>query len=289
MDTYKAKNITIAFLLLLNAVLLICNMLFTDTDAYRMTTEAAGNIMQVLAMNNISITAKIDRDFSPKGRLETQSFAYDGDQLVGIFMRSPEQAELNVENNRHLYRSETESLSITGGYVVYRNRDAVFGIPERSFADGLCRELAKKISGIYGDFAPDMPQGEPYETDEGLVYEYRQTYRGYVINSTFLIVTVAENGISRVEFMCARVLGPFRDTRSIYAPDEVLLTAMHEIKNIYGDREVAVEGMDLAYHQFGGDASGPSYAVPVYRIYISQSTEAILVGAYTNTVESVQV
>jgi hypothetical protein len=290
MDTDKAKNITLACLILLNAVLLVCNMLFTDSNKYRMTADAEKNITEVLLINNIRLDAKLNRDFSPKGRLEIQSAEYDNEQLKDIFMQNAAGAELSEENNRNIYRNDYESLSVNmnNGYVVYRNRDIAPGIPDTDFAAGLCRELLKKVGAIYPGFVSDMPQDTPYQTEEGLIFEYRQLFKGSTVNSNYLLITVGENGISRAEFMYARVLGQSKDLRNICAPDEALLTCMYEIKNIYGDRAVVISRVDLIYNRLEGAANGSLYAAPFYRIYVSESIEPVLVNAYTNTAESVQ-
>jgi len=291
MDTEKAKNITIVFLVLLNAVLLICNILFTDTNKYSMTAEAAKNITEALSMNNISLTGKLIRDFEPKRRLEMQAFEYDNEQLKNIFMNNPDDAKLSIENNRHIFRTDWESLSIniTSGYIVYRNRDIAQGQPDIEYAAKLCREFVKKINAIYPGFVSDNGQNGPYQTEEGLAFEYRQTYKGSIVNSNYLIITVGENGISRAEFMYAEIAGQNRELTSIYAPDEALLTCMHEIKNIFGDKAVTITQMDLVYHQLENTKNAPANAVPVYRFRLLESTEAILVNAYTNTVLNVQI
>jgi len=293
MDTEKAKNITLACLVFLNAVLLVCNMLFTDINRYRMTTDTLKDITEVLLNNGISVNAALNRDFSPKARLEMQASVYDNEQLKNIFMQDATGSQLNIENNRHIYRNDTESLSInlTNAYVVYRNRDIPPDIPDAQYAAALCRELLKKVTKIYPGFVSDMPQNIPYQTDEGLIFEYRQTYKGYIVNSNYLIITVNSGGVSRVEFMYARVLGLYSGARSICSPDEAFLTCMYEIKNIYGERPVAIERVDLVYHQFEtADAKeGFIYAEPFYRIYISESIEPVLINAYTNTAENVQI
>jgi hypothetical protein len=258
-----------------------------------MTSDAVRNITDVLAMNSITLTAKLNRDFSDKSRLETLPFEYDNEQLRNTFMHNPAGSKLSIENNRHIYRNDWESLSINinNGYVAYRNRDITQGIPKLEYAESLCRDFLKKINAIYPDFVSDMPRGLPYETEEGLVFEYRQAYKGYIVNSNFLIITVGENGINRVEFIYARVSGFSREMKSICAPDEALITCMYEIQNIYGNRPVTIEQMDLVYHQpeAVGVKNTPAYATPFYRVFILESVEPILVNAFTNTVEHVQI
>lgn len=288
MDSTKAKNIVITFLCLLNAVLLILNIMYTDNYRYKMTNEQVKNISEALKLNNISLYGKLNRSFSPKSRLEMHPYEYDDELLKGIFMLNPDNAKLSIENNRQVYRTDWEALwvNVNTGYVAYRNRDITPGTPDFDYASGLCRDLIKKINALYSNFISDMPDDTPYQTDEGLVFEFRQTYKGYIINSNFILVTVGENGISRVEFMCARISGFSREKKSIYAEDQALLTCMYEIKNIYGDKAVSINQIDLVYHQqeSNGTKNSPIYTTPFYRVYISESIEPILVNAYTNTV-----
>lgn len=286
MDSEKAKNITITFLCLLNAVLLLCNILFTDNNRYYMTAEQTSNIIEVLAQNDISLEGKINRSFAPKSRLELYPFEYDNEQLKNMFMQDPSRAKLSIENNRQIYRTdwETLALNINNGYVVYRNRDIMPGVPDSDYATNLCREFLKKINFLYSDFVSDMPKDTPYQTDEGLVFEFRQTYKGNIINSNFVIITVGENGISRVEFMYARISGFSRDVKNICSADEALFTCLYEIKNIYGEKKIFIDQIDLVYHQLENNKNSPPYATPFYRFYISESIEPILVNAYTNTV-----
>jgi hypothetical protein len=288
MDVGYAKNITIFFLFFLNAVLFVCNILFADNNKYYMTNDQLSNITELLEVNNIAFTGKPLRSFSPKGRIEMRQFDYNNEELLEIFMTTPDDAKLSIENNRQIYRTDWESTSINAntGYVLYRNRDVTAGVPDGSYAKKQSAALLKKIRAAYPEFIADMPYGEPYESEEGLVFEYRPTYRGYIISSNYLIITVGENGISRAEFIYAGANGFVNEQRSICSPDEVLLTCMHEIKNTYGGASVSIDKMDLVYHRLEntGIRSSAVYAAPFYRVYISAETAPLLINAYTNTI-----
>ncbi|MDR1687021.1 MAG: hypothetical protein LBS21_00210 [Clostridiales bacterium] len=288
MDVSYAKKITIIFLFFLNAVLFVCNILFADNNKYYMTNDQFTNITELLEVNNISFTGKAMRSFAPKGRIEMKPFNYNNEELLEIFMTTPDDAKLSIENNRQIYRTDWESISINAntGYVLYRNRDVTAGVPDGTYAKNQSAALLKKIRASYPDFISDMPYGQPYESEEGLVFEYRPTYRGYIISSSYLIITVGENGISRAEFIYAQADGFVNEQRSICSPDEVLLTCMHEIKNTYAGAGVSIDKMDLVYHRLEntGIRSAAIYAAPFYRVYISADTAPLLINAYTNTI-----
>ncbi|GHU50771.1 hypothetical protein AGMMS49975_02490 [Clostridia bacterium] len=274
MDWNKAKNLIIIFLAALNVFLFVCNKIYV-TDRYYMSNERVRNITEVLEKSEITLDCSFSREFSPKRQLVLGQPRYDHEDLRDMFMKDAKHAKFSMEDSRFVYRTDWETLiiNILDGYVSYKNRDITNNDPDPILSEALCEGFLLKMG--LADFTLDS--GEPYKTDDGLTFEYRQKYNGYIINSNSAVISVGDNGISSIKYSYAPPTGFSDEKRQICAEDEALLTCMYELQNIYGYSPLSITKIDLVYLQ-----TEKNLAVPFYRIYADNAP--VLVNAYDNTV-----
>lgn len=272
---------------MLNGFLLFCNFNYSEMHKYTVTPEQIKDAVGVLEKNNITVSTEVMRGFSPKKEIELAAYdEYDNDLLIDIFMNNPEDVKFSIDSGKKVLRTDWETLTVNGGYVTYRNRDTASGYPEDEEAAKLCSMLVKRLEVFGGEFVLD---GEPSKTDDGIVYEYCQKYKGNIIYSNFVSITVNEGGISRVDFMYLRPTGYVNTPLEICSADDALISGMHAIKNYFGTMEADISKVDLVYYcEENQSEKNLTFTVsPYYRVYFSLSEEPLLVNAYTNSVSQI--
>ena len=277
MDWGRAKNLIIFFLCLLNVAMFA--LIYTNNRAYRLTQSRERSITAVLAANDIISYVDIIKTFFPMRQIEMSPPEYDAELLPSIFMRVPENAARSTERNRIIYRNESETLVIDGPAVTYRRYGGGDGGVNLEEAERLCAALLKNLKKIGGAFAADGRV--PIETEDGWLFSYRGTYRGYVVNSNSVEITVGADGITRVDFTYYKPVSFVGVRRDICSADEALLTAMRGIKKIRGDKAetLFITGMDVVYHK-----NLATRATPYYRVFVSGFDAPFLINAYENTI-----
>ena len=280
MDWNKAKNLILLFLCLLNAALFA--LIFNNNRAYRLTAAQEQAIRAVLAQNNIIVTGDILRNFSPMRQIEMQAPGFDHDDLIGIFFDNADGLTRSVERDRIRYRNDTETLIIDGSNITYRNRNGGDGtLPSIQEAERLSNQLMQRIRRLGGNFVLDGAVSQPVESEDGLLFRFRGRYRGVLIHSNAVDITVNGNGITRVEFSYLRPVSFVGVRREITSADEALLTVMHSIRNMFGEHRepMYIEKIDLVYYSVLS-----TNAVPYYRVFIYGLLQPFLVNAYLNSI-----
>ena len=279
MDWEKTKRLIVISLCLLNIFLFI--FIYNNNNTYRLTTNQEMAITSMLRSNNVICYVDILSNYSPMRQIEMQQAEYDDDALPGIFMRSPETAVRSTERNRVIYRNETETLIIEGPDVIYRNRGAGELAPLSSESnESLCRELIQKIKKTGGNFTAENQT--PIETDDGLLFQYRDNFKGYTVNSNYVDIYITEHGIAWVEMKYHKPVSFVGMRRDICSADEALMSVLDSLRLIFGDKMEEprfITKMDIVYHN-----NLPTRATPYYRIFVSGFTQPFLVNAYENSV-----
>ena len=277
MDWEKVKKLIIFFLCLLNISL--TGLIYYNNRAYRLTLNHERNIMSVLQQNNIIFYSELIRNFSPMRQIEMQLPEYDHELLLSLFMNDLNSVRQSMERNRIIYRNETETLIIDDSEIIYRNRNGG-GVTDISHeeAERTAKDFVQKIRRLGGSFVADT--AVPIETEEGLLFQYREMYRGFIINSNYINITINSKGITRVEFSYFKPVAFVGVRRDICSADEALLTVMYGIRNIFGEytEPKFITRMDIVYHN-----NLSTRASPYYRIFISGFLEPFLINAYENT------
>jgi len=212
--------------------------------------------------------------------IEMHPAEYDDTVLPDIFMLAPETAVRSVERDRVIYRNDAETLSIDGTEIIYRNRNAGERLASGETGEQICRELIQKINKTGCSFAYEGVT--PVVTEDGLLFQFRDNFRGFTINSNYVDIYVKEDGIAWIEMMYYKPVSFVGMRREICSADEALMTVMHNIQATEGGRPAEtrfITRMDIVYHN-----NLQARASPYYRIFVSGYGQPFLINAYENTV-----
>ncbi|MCL2500449.1 MAG: hypothetical protein FWE90_08940 [Defluviitaleaceae bacterium] len=270
MEWEKAKNLILLFFVLLNIAL--AGYLFAENRRYTVSAEHEDIIRTVLARHDITMETDMIRRFPPMRALRISGYYYDEDMLTGIFFGDDsrvirEETPFGVD-----FTLGNAQMWITDGFVTYFN------------PDGLDTTAESIIARHFPEFVLDeffTPHDE-----EGRRIVYRQSYRGHIIYSNVIEFLVTDAGIIEVDMQFGRVHGFDDLERSLFAPDEALITFMQRAHTLLGTQPKTIWHMDIVYvleFAKASDERGSSYlAIPFYRIFIRCSELPFLINAYMN-------
>jgi len=283
MEWEKAKNYILVAFILLNVGLAI--LLFWEQRRFTMTTDRDRNIHVVLGQNNINLYTIPIRNFQPMRPLDISGFYYDTEEILAIFFEDPSQAEHVYDPIREHFRKGYSELTISNGLISFDFDVRGLGYPHHIYGQ-ITHEEAAALSADFIDIHfPDFVHDITFEWGDGIRRIYRQRYRGRLIYSNFAEFYITSHGIEWIDMMFGQVIGHVREPQMIFAPDEVLLTFMQQVRARAMEEPIFINAIDLVYMQEYQSVQPGSYhpAVPTYRIFIEGSADApYLINAFTN-------
>ncbi|MDR1559733.1 MAG: two-component system regulatory protein YycI [Clostridiales bacterium] len=281
MDWDKAKTLTIAFLLLLDAFL--GYSLYRERNRYYMDVRQAGIITELLAENDIRLETAIPRSYQPMRQLSMSGYEYDENELLGMFFDDPLDAVRMDELDKTIYVSQGRQLTLQNGFMTFdrlSGDDKIELSAETAITEA--REFLKGMGEI-SDFELDSV----FIDDEGCRVRFCQKYRDRVIYTNFIEFLVTERGVVQIDCIYSRPKGYSGQLTELCAVDEALLHFMQSYKDAYNDRPADVIKIDLVYYQKEGSIhdSASLTAVPYYRIEVEGFERPFLINAYLNRIE----
>ncbi len=285
MNINKFKNLLIIFLTILNGCLLFLNI--SEGMKYVLSPKQESAIRNLLAQNNISLPELIVKDFSPKRGISITSIPINHEGVIDIFFSPDENPSKTIEFKETVYSSGSKTLYLADNYVFFEDLDADrLGYLDMSLDEKtkICEEYIRKISSLYKSM--DFRLDRKYEDGNESVIEYRSKLDGHVIYSNFIRFRFSNLGIIQIGFSYSEINGFSGEKKDIYSIDEILLTLMYELKNIYGDQPVVIENIDIVYRIIPSVNIGEQQnASPYYRVYIKQQPDPLLIDAYLNRLD----
>ncbi|MCL2215578.1 MAG: hypothetical protein FWB91_01030 [Defluviitaleaceae bacterium] len=284
MEWEKAKNYILIAFIILNAGLAI--LLHLENRRYTMTSDRDRNINIVLGRNNISLYTIPIRRFPPMRPLDVSGFYYDVPTLLEIFFENGSALE-NLEDDpyRWHFREGYSELTISNGLISFDFDARGLAHPYYEYGEITPEEAAALSGEFIGLHFPDFVHDITFEWGDGIRRIYRQKYRGRLIYSNYAEFYITSHGIEWIDMMFGRIIGHVREPQMIFAPDEVLLTFMHLMRDRIMEEHIFIMSMDMVYLQeYVSTRPGIPYAaVPTYRIFIEGSEdEPFLINAFTN-------
>lgn len=277
MDWDKAKNLTIVFFLLLNILLGV--LVYWEENSYIISAEQEKAIVGVLAQNKINLYTRIDREYKPMRRMELGEYDFGGEDFVRQFFDRMEEVLLTEEHNRSVFTQGDAILSIQNEYVHYQNPQGIGKKTDaKPDAADICETWIKNLK--MGSF-----QLEGISQEDGRhVLRYLNVYQGHVVQSNFINFVVTDQGIVEIDLSYRPPEGFSGRPQVICSADEALFTFMQQMKNMYGDRDVFINKMDMAFYvsETGQAAEGKPVAEPCYRIFVAGEPLPFLVHGYRN-------
>ncbi|MCI8342451.1 MAG: hypothetical protein HFE62_04495 [Firmicutes bacterium] len=276
----KVKKIFIYLLIFLNIALFTAN--FLSGSKHKITTAREAAIYKVLEQNNVGLYTEIIDSFAPMRSLSISITPPEIDEFRNIFFKN-ENPTITREFDKTILVSGTKSLIVEDDTITYSNPEGTGKIEnfDRTTAMAAADEFLKLLNINNSNISLENIIPE----DNAFIFEYAEKFHGYKIFSGIKRIEVSSNGIisaSAGYYTAQEFTG---ERRGIYACDEILLTFLEEIKNEHPGKSVYIEKLELGY-DFGHTndvADGSNLRlVPCYRIFISGSSKAYTINAYTN-------
>lgn len=279
MDWARAKIQVLISLIILNILLLGLN--FTFIDNYSLSTDQLNNIITVLENQNIAISTNIPKDYSPMSTLKLSPYAEaDISALQDVFFENASEVTRTTDIGKVILSDSTGSLTLLSNKTTYNSGVIESGDMTIDDAENLCNEYLKKLPIDTENYILDLSR----ELVDRYLIEFREVYKGSVIQGNYISFLVSDGGIISVEYTSNAPLTLTKTERQICSPDEALLSTMLYINNTYGDTPCEILKVQIVYNQNSvTDELLEISATPYYCIYIDAQIEPILIDAYTNT------
>lgn len=294
MNVEKAKNATLAFLLILNIVLFM--FLSIRESAFRLSSAQEKAITSLLAQNKISLYSQLLTDFSPMRQLSFVKYDFSGLQNVLFESGEPDRTveefyrTVKTRGNAWIIINKDIATGQNQNRLDYFNPDG-YGALTGEETDGVTLEQAKRLCGALLEQIEEKNAGFILESsgtdaDGAMMLVYRGVYRDNVIYTNYAGFNVTKNGITQISFSFMVPTGFTGQPREIYSADEALLGLVSVLREAYGEEPLIITGMDMVYNL--ESASGDDLAaIPCYRFFLKSETDPditrqFLISAYTN-------
>lgn len=286
MDWKKAKNYTIIFLLLLNAMLFVLNIV--KYNRYGLSPNQEKAVVAVLEKNNITLEADIPTTFMPMAQLELKNSAYDSLELQRIFFGENKNIKRTEEFEKTIFSfqaenatEENEILTINSNNALYENNNAMkeFKLDEKS-ALKLTEPYVKKI----GEAFTPLTLFNVSVYDDYICVEYDFEYLKKKLFNNRVTFKIYPYGKLQCQFSYLEPIQMTGEKTDICSADEALFSFYKGISGNYPEGEekgIKIIKMDLGYYSedyLNGDSQ--LIAVPHYRIYIKDIDEPYFINAY---------
>ncbi len=272
----KAKNLIIIFLIIMNVFLYFQN--YYLNKKYTLTLQQEKNIITLLGENKISMYVNIPNKSFPMSSLIISPSLSDYDRkTIATNFLGEEGYNFSTYKGIDTYKKEGTTITFEDGFF-----RLFFDEPIKYEENP--KELLEKFEKPISDFVLDKVTVE----DGFTIYEYREKYKD-------IIVFTNRVEISTKDGEAYSIIGFFGDNeglgdkpKDIISVDMALFTFMKTAKEIYGDKELFIEGVDIVYYQeeyfpYSKNDYNTS-AMPCYRIYIQDQSIPFIINGYTNKV-----
>ena len=198
--------------------------------------------------------------------------------FTGSARRSSESPNIVFQNDEGTLYIHEDGAKFS--YISRENERT--GETSKERAAELCEDIVKKLGPQFRNYSRDRV----FEADSGryIIIYYRDNFKGFKINSSYLRFAVNENGVA--EAACeAYEAAAFADEpkRNIVGADDALLTLVRDrlASENFSD-SFSIESIELTYSlEDANYDSDAIYLAPFYAVYVSESPEdPRLIDAY---------
>lgn len=272
MNWFKAKNLILISLIVLNVALLL--MIYVTRSSYILSSQQTENMYQVLSSKyNIGIYSELPSNYQPIRELEVIS--YDDTSLeilYKIFFSDEDDVNELVDGDKIIYQSDDKTLMTQAGDFAFSSVEGI-NIP----IDSILKNLEKDI-GQYLLY-------DKYTIDGTTYYDYRQIFKGNIIYTNYFIFEIKDEKIYKMEGYNATASKFIGEKREIVSVD----MALFNFANFYprGENEqVIIDSVRLVYNQeqIINEPNITLKATPCYLIKVRGNLVPVKVDAYTNTI-----
>ena len=261
MDWSKAKSVLIIAFIITNIFLIyhIEKDMF-DQDALSARSEnKIKEVVQILQERGIEVKADVPMDVLELPVLDVQYITYDEKSIEESFLRNqdnPQQWELSISLNNKILRFIKTEQSNTSREVLLTEKHA--------------RYEAEKFLKTHGFMGNDGVYWSSELDDTTYRLLYKQRYKGRLLEPSYIICTVTEEGVVELEKMWLKPLKLGNSKKEIIPTPKALLKFMEENEGLEETiiNEISlVYWLDLSHNGFTSWENVESgTAIPAWRI-----------------------
>jgi regulatory protein YycI of two-component signal transduction system YycFG len=276
MEWKKAKNYTIVFLIIINCVFLILNVIKHNEN--RLSTEDITAVKKVLTDRGVELDCELPVDFSAMDQLNMRAYEYDNIVLQEIFLGDIGEIRRTETNSDLTFSNDIGKLTVSNDSVRFESdvEDKPSDITE---AREIIDEYVNQINSRFGDYSFNVG----VDTDDGYFFEYRQNFRGQVIFSNYFKAWIADDGRVEIVFNYQEPVECKKSDEDIISADEAVYAAARNISEYEGESFV-ISDVEKGYYLTERHGSGDVAATPQYKIYVNEGRSAYYVNAYSGDV-----
>ncbi len=250
MDWKKAKNYTIVFLLILNALLLGCNMYIRSQTA--VDTERVRSITTLAAKRGITLSATLPRQYPAMRELEASEYSYDQLKLQRLFFSSLTGISRTDKGESIIFTNGSATLKLTGSLIEYENENAKALEGEEALQNA--KEFASEITKLFGNYKYYSDISDSEKT----VVTYYDTVNHYPVFTSFIRCIYYKKGGRRIEVNYASLTPAEHSTADILASDEAVYAL---VQSGLIPRGTAISDICQGYCITASGAPSPAYLI----------------------------
>jgi hypothetical protein len=257
MDWNKAKNFTIAFLIIINLILLGLNV-------YKHSGNTVGSarletITSLAKKNDITIGCALPNKHPDMPRVTIQHYNFDYLQLEKIFFNTLNDIARTDENDSSVFTNGTATLTITGNRFKYTDKSA----RDSSLTSAnIAERYAADINTAFGNFKLDSVSA----SDGGIRFMYYDCVGSFNIFSSYLSIYLPTDGGIEVDGCYDSYAGTSDERYTTIASDEAVYAAFSAINEANPNKSVTITSVTQGYYYNGEAFSDEEEAVPFYLI-----------------------
>ena len=168
MNWDKAKNYTIFFLLIINILLLVLNIV--DKRDHILTSSQKADIIKILNDEHIVLDCEIPDTFSPMSTLSMEMYEFDLLKMQKIFFGNIDNVVRTDTDDTVEFTAGTDKLQIHGNTFIFTG--TVDNITDTAEGRKIADKYKNSISSVFGEykFVKENRLGNSF------YYEYNEKY-----------------------------------------------------------------------------------------------------------------
>lgn len=274
MEWKKAKNYTIVFLIVINCLFFVLNIIKHSES--RLSGEDIRAVTTVLKNKGITLNCQLPEDFSDMGQLYMRAYEYDNIVLQEIFFgkisgvrRTEEDGDIVFSGNEGVLTVSSDSIRFVGqGDAVQDEETAALRL----------EKYVNELNNRFTDYRVRISA----PVDGGYFFEYYQSFQNQLVFSNYLKAWVYDDGKTELVFNYQQPLEYKGSREEIISADEAVYAASKQIASDF--TATTVDKVEKGYYLTERQGSGELAAVPQYKVYVDGGTTAYYVNAYSGDV-----
>jgi hypothetical protein len=275
MEWKKAKNYTIIFLLVINCLFFVLNVIKKNDT--RLSSEDVHTVSKVLKSRGITLNCQLPEDYSDMGQLNMRAYEYDNIVLQEIFFDKISGVRRTEEGGDTVFIGEDGKLTVSDERVSFQ------GYADEAVTDEASAEKVaqKYVNGLNGKFT-DYRERIGGATDDGYFFEYRQSFHNRLVFSNYLKAWIGNDGSVELIFNYQQPVEYKGSKEDIISAAEAVYAASKVIAADF--TATTVDVVEKGYYLSERRGADELTAVPEYKIYVDGGVTAYYVNAYSGDV-----